>query len=54
MTFFFFCKFTILIIVFLIFVKGGLLGMDVSEDGQMIATSGEDHFVHVWKISCNS
>ncbi|XP_050527638.1 protein FAN-like isoform X2 [Daktulosphaira vitifoliae] len=29
--------------------KGKLLSIDVSQDGTMIATAGEDHLVHVWK-----
>ncbi|VVC46047.1 Hypothetical protein CINCED_3A020452 [Cinara cedri] len=33
--------------------SGGLLSVDVSTDGNLVATAGEDCFIYLWKTSCN-
>lgn len=34
------------------YFKDGLLAMDVSNDGNMIATAG-DRFINIWKVTCD-
>lgn len=33
------------------FLLGGLIAIDVSNDGTLIATAGNDFNVHIWKTS---
>lgn len=38
----------------IIIIVGTLLAIDVSKDGNMIATVGDDCLIHVWKTSCDT
>lgn len=45
------CKFFSNLLIMLLCISGGLLAIDVSNDGFMIATAGEDCLVNIWQLS---
>lgn len=38
----------------MIIIVGTLKAIDVSKDGNMIATAGDDRFIYVWQVSCDT